>query len=84
MVGLVFKPCQDSEAAAQQVERTVLIDRGHAARLGDAAVEATRTGHYRGSSGQPVDWSALVTTAATAKMSIPPDVLLPDHTTLEG
>lgn len=81
-MGLVCEPCRDSEAAAQQVERTVLIDRGHAATLGTAAVKAINKGHYRGPGGQRVDWSGLVDAATTAKISIPPDVLLPEATTV--
>jgi uncharacterized protein (TIGR02452 family) len=73
---LKLLPCLDSPEFAEANRRALDIDRSQAAALGKSAVAAACEGRYsRGN--LHVDWSAAVTAAATAKVSIPPHAKLP-------
>ena len=70
-------PCLDSEQMAAARRRELGIPREVAADLGRSAVEAAKTGQYINQSREPIDWSALVKSACSARISIAPDDVLP-------
>jgi len=58
------------------------IPQNLAAALGRSAVEAATNGYYVSAAGTKVDWSRHVQAACSAKVSIPPDAILPAHETI--
>lgn len=69
--------CLDSEEMAEARRRELGISRDIAERLGQSAVDFADKGFYRTSTNETVDWCALVHTARSARVSIPPDAALP-------
>ena len=69
--------CPDSPALAESRRRELDISRESATRLGQSAVAAATAGVYKNSAGVEVDFRAAVQAACAAKVSIPPDALLP-------
>jgi uncharacterized protein (TIGR02452 family) len=70
----------DSEGMATSRRTELDIPRDVAARLGQSAVEAARSGIYRNAAGKNVDWHRQVQAAIANKVSIPPASPLPDFT----
>ncbi|MFN8487074.1 MAG: TIGR02452 family protein [Caldilineaceae bacterium] len=77
MSQLHLLPCLDSEQMAADRQRELNIPREVAAELGRSAVEAARQGYYLTKANQKVVWRAAVQAACAAKLSIPPDAVLP-------
>jgi uncharacterized protein (TIGR02452 family) len=71
--------CLDSDDLAALRHRELDLPRDRARSLGVAAVRAIETGHYFTEAGVHVDIGHLVTAAANARVSIPPDAVLPSH-----
>ncbi len=71
-------PCLDSPEMGAARHRELRMERAEAARLGRSAVAAIADGFYLSPDGQRVDWSAQVRAAIAAKVSIPPDMVLPE------
>ena len=71
-------PCLDSDALAEKARRDLDIDRSVARDLGLTAVTATQRGCYLNTQGQSVDWRAAVEAAVAAKVSLPPEIPLPE------
>jgi uncharacterized protein (TIGR02452 family) len=69
-------PTTDSDDMAAECKKALDVPRARAAALGRSAVAAIRDGRYQASSGDWVDWRALVDTSVRAKVSIPPDAVL--------
>jgi uncharacterized protein (TIGR02452 family) len=78
MSKLHLLPCLDSEQMASSRRQELNIPRDVAAALGQSAVEAARKGIYFTKSGQAVVWRDAVQAACAAKVSIDPDVTLPN------
>jgi uncharacterized protein (TIGR02452 family) len=78
MSKLHLLPCLDSEQMASSRRQELNIPRDVAAALGQSAVEAARKGIYFTKSGQEVVWRDAVQAACAAKVSIDPDVTLPN------
>lgn len=74
---LTVLPCADSRAQAMQCREALNLPRARAAALGHSAVEAIEQGVYRNDAGEPVDWSAAIDAAVSAKRSLLPDAMLP-------
>lgn len=74
---LVFWPTVDDDEMAADCREALDVPRARAAELGRSAVAAIRDGGYHSSSGEWVDWRALVEAAVGAKVSLPPDGALP-------
>lgn len=72
-------PCLDSAQMAAARQRELSIAREVAAELGRSAVEAAQKGFYLTKTNQKVVWAAAVQTACAAKLSIPPDAILPHN-----
>ena len=70
-------PCADSPAQATRCREALNLSRERAAALGQSAVEAIKQGVYHNDAGEPVDWSAAIDAAVSAKRSLPPDAVLP-------
>src|SRR5215475_13133630 len=77
--GLRVLPFLDSAEMAAARRRELDIPRDVAAALGRSAVEVGVTGYYFTRAGEKVDLAHLVSTACSAKRSIPPDAPLPNH-----
>src|SRR6056297_3234532 len=77
---LIVLPCLDSEEMAHARKRELNLRREVATELGRTAVEAAKTGSYVNAHGETVDWSALVSHACSAKVSIAPEAPLPAPT----
>lgn len=76
MPTLKVAPCLDSDAMAEERRRELGVPRGYAAELGRTAVEAAEKGAYRHGT-DVVVWGDAVRAARAAKISIPPDDVLP-------
>lgn len=76
---LKFLPVVDSAELAAARRRELDIDREVAAGLGRSALDAIRTGTYRGPAGEVVDWREAVEAAVLSKRTIPPAYGLPDR-----
>jgi hypothetical protein len=76
---VVFLPCRDTDAMAAACRRELDLPRDIARELGQSAVRAIEIGRYERSDGAEVDWRADVAAAAEAKISLPPDAVLPTH-----
>ena len=72
-------PCVDSAKIGELRRQELDLPRTIAAELGRSAVEAAREGYYYSKSGEQVDWSLAVQAACAAKISIPPEAILPEH-----
>lgn len=72
-------PCVDSVDMALARRRELDIPHQVAATLGVSAVEAAEQGFYLTSAGKQVNWQQAVAAACAAKITIPPDALLPAH-----
>ena len=72
-------PCIDSIEVGELRRQELDLPRITAAELGRSAVEAARSGYYYSKTGEQVDWSLAVQAACAAKISIPPDAILPEH-----
>jgi len=70
-------PCFDSDDMAEARRRELRLPRERCASLGMSAVRAAREGTYTIGLDQRVDWSREVERAIRAKISIPPDEVLP-------
>jgi hypothetical protein len=68
-----------AEMAAARRRRELDIWRDVAAELGRSAVEIARTGFYFNDAGERVEIGELVARAVSAKRSLPPDAVRPDH-----
>jgi len=77
MSHLSLLPCLDSEEIAELRRRELAISPDVAAALGWSALEAARMGFYVTQSGEKIDWHDAVEAACAAKISIPPDAVLP-------
>lgn len=75
---LQILPCLDSPEMAIARQRELVLPHHVAEALGRSAVEAAERGYYE-VGGKRVDWSHLVQTARTAKVSIPPEAPLPER-----
>ncbi|GAA5509086.1 TIGR02452 family protein [Novipirellula caenicola] len=73
---LRFTGCVDSDALARKNRRALEIRHEIAESLGRSALEAIDQGQYLTDHGL-VDWSAQINAAAAAKISIPPNMVLP-------
>jgi uncharacterized protein (TIGR02452 family) len=80
----ILLPCLDSNDRAARCRDLLSIDRDRAALLGRSAVAAADQGRYRTGDGGSVDWSAAVEHARAAKLSIPPDAILPPRPATAG
>lgn len=78
MMMLRVLPCLDSDEMGAARQRELDIRRDAARALGQSAVEAAQRGIYRTRSGEDVAWGNAVRAACAAKVTIPPDALLPD------
>jgi uncharacterized protein (TIGR02452 family) len=72
--------CLDSNELAAARRRELAIPTDRAAALGRTAVQAALEGYYISAEGEKVDWSHDVQAACAAKVSIPPHMPLPAHT----
>ena len=72
-------PCMDSIEMGELRRQVLDLPRITAAELGRSAVEAARSGYYYSKIGEQVDWSSAVQAACAAKISIPPEAILPEH-----
>lgn len=70
-------PCLDSDAMAEERRRELAMAHDEAAALGRTAVEAARRGWYAHGSSS-VAWDDVVGAARDAKVSIPPEAVLPE------
>jgi len=77
MSHITILPCADSPVQATRCREALDLPRARAAALGQSAVEAIEQGVYHNSAGEPVDWSAAIDAAVSAKRSLPPDAVLP-------
>lgn len=77
MARLVVLPCVDREELARRWQRELRLPRDRAAQLGQSAVEIVRLGGYRARSGDLVDLRDRIERAIAARVSIPPDAVLP-------
>ncbi|TWU25104.1 hypothetical protein Pla52o_14020 [Novipirellula galeiformis] len=77
MSRLRLNPCVDSDDLARQHRRVLGIRSELAESLGCSALQAIERGQYLTDHGW-VDWSAEIKAAEAAKISIPPDALLPN------
>ena len=73
-------PCLDSDELALARKRGLNLRREVATELGRTAVEAAKSGSYVKAHGETVDWSAIVSRACSAKVSIAPEDPLPAPT----
>lgn len=80
---LKILPCLDLEDIASEVKRSLDINRGVAAELGQTAVEAARLGYYFTRDNTKVSWGNMVQHAVSAKKSIPPQAELPNPASIE-
>ena len=69
-------PCLDSDEMAMKRRQELDIPRDVAAQLGQSALVAAFSGHYRTESGRVVDWRDAVQTAFNNKRTIPPQASL--------
>ena len=74
---LVVLPCSDSDEMTETRKQELDLPRDIAAALGRSTIAAARKGYYLDSADDQVDWQSLVDFACFAKISIPPDDLLP-------
>ena len=72
-------PYLDSDEMAAARKRELAIPRHVAVELGRSAAEAAEQGYYVCESGKQVDWGRQVQAACAAKLSIPPDTILPSR-----
>ena len=79
MSKLCILPCCDSERMAASRQQELDISKSIAMALGQSAVEAARAGFYLTKGGQQVVWRDAVQSACAAKLSIPPDAILPGN-----
>lgn len=79
MAKLRCTSCIDSDELARKHRRVLEIRYEIAESLGHSALEAIDNGEYLTDHGL-VDWSAQVKAAEAAKISVPPDVSLPEPT----
>jgi len=79
---LKILPCLDSDELADSRRRELNIPHDVTTALGRSAVEAADNGYYVNRSGAKVDWSHYVQAACAAKVSIPPELSLPAHTSI--
>lgn len=79
MSKLHILPCLDSEQIAESRRRELSISMEIATELGCSAVEAAREGLYVTRAGHEVHWREAVEAACDAKVSIPPDAILPSR-----
>lgn len=75
---VVFHPVADDDAVAAECRRLLDVARPHAQELGRSAVAAIREGGYRNGAGGWVDWREGVEAARRNRVSVPPDVALPE------
>ena len=76
---LTILPCLNSLAMAALRRRELEIPHDLAAERGRSAVQAARQGFYVTRSGQEVDWREAVHSACAARVSLPPDAVLPAY-----
>ena len=76
-MGLLKSPVVDSEEMATQRRDELDIPRDRARFLGVSALAAIREGRYVADDGQAVDWTAEVQKAIAARVSVPPQAILP-------
>jgi uncharacterized protein (TIGR02452 family) len=74
---LKVMPCLDSDAMAEERRQELAVPRRYAAELGRKAVEAARLGWYAHGT-ETVAWGDAVDAARDARLSIPPDAVLPE------
>jgi len=74
---LFVLPCLDSAEMALARRRELHIDRDVARALGRSAVESVAKGGYLTRDGRRVEWRDSVQAALAAKVSIPPEAILP-------
>ena len=72
-------PGMDSIEVGELRRQELSLPRRTAEELGQSAVEAARSGYYYSKTGEHVDWSLAVQAACAAKISIPPDAILPEQ-----
>lgn len=70
-------PCLDSEEMAAARRRDLDVPMGAASMLGKTALEAAERGYYLHGPDKKVDWSGSIQAAIRAKVSIPPEAVLP-------
>lgn len=70
----------DTPEMANERKRELDIDRRRAINLGNSALEAGLLGFYD-HSGEKIDWEHLVKAAYAGKVTIPPDMPLPENST---
>lgn len=75
---LRIHPCLDSDEMAAQRQLELNIPRDKATSLGRSAVEAIYNGYYSTEDNARVEWGHLVRGAHLAKMSIPPELIIPE------
>jgi uncharacterized protein (TIGR02452 family) len=76
---LSFLPCRDSDAMAATCRRELDVNRDVACELGQSALRAIQAGRYQTSTGGHVGWRDEVAAAVKAKISLPPEAVLPTH-----
>jgi uncharacterized protein (TIGR02452 family) len=77
MGALRMLPCLDSAEMAAARQRELDIGREAAVGLGWSAMEAAGKGVYVNATGEAVRWRGAVEATCAAKLSIPPDAVLP-------
>lgn len=77
MSALRILPCLDSDDLARARQRELHISKDIAAALGQSALERARAGSYVNRTGETVEWGRAVQAACAAKVSVPPDAVLP-------
>ncbi len=78
MKKLILLPCLDSDERARHCRDVLAISWQRAKQLGVSAVEASESGIYHTLDGREVHWKQAVDAACAQKISIPPDIELPE------
>jgi uncharacterized protein (TIGR02452 family) len=76
---LKILPVLDSDKMAAARKQELDIPRSVAAELGHSAVNAAKKGYYMCNGDEKVDWRYQMQAACAAKVSIPPDAILPER-----
>jgi hypothetical protein len=78
-----LQPILDSDNLADQLQVALNIRRDDARRMAYETLDAITIGRYETSDGTVVAWSDQVAEARASRVSIPPEVPLPDASTTD-